>query len=160
MPSWNVFCIHSSCKGVNEFSFRSDITVVCKAMEFGQFPLDKHKCYFMLTSCKFSKNFFLHARISFWLNWFFYLQLVTIQNTWSWVDAIVITGLQEYIGLQRSKKDNLISKSNLIWRETCGSQCLINLISRENQRTLPFNVDIKDLPPHKRVFVGSSSKFN
>ena len=32
--------------------FRSDITVVCKAMEFGQFPLDKHKCYFILTSCK------------------------------------------------------------------------------------------------------------
>ena len=33
--------------------------MVCKAMEFGQFPLDKHKCYFMLTSCKFSKIFFL-----------------------------------------------------------------------------------------------------
>ena len=32
-----------------------------------------------------------------------------------------------------------------------------DLKPRENQRTLPFNVDIKDLPPHKRVFVGSSS---
>ena len=32
--------------------FRSDITVVCRAMEFGQFPLDSHDCYFMLTSCE------------------------------------------------------------------------------------------------------------
>merc|ERR1719317_1424982 len=31
---------------------------------------------------------------------------------------------------------------------------------RENQRTLPFNIDIKDLPPHKRVFVGSSSNYS
>ena len=37
---------------VINFIIRSDITVVCKAMEFGQFPLDKHKCYFILTSCK------------------------------------------------------------------------------------------------------------
>ena len=65
-----------------------------------------------------------------------------------------------YSKRQRSKNDNLISKTDLMWRGTCRSQCLINLISRENQRTLPFNVDIKDLPPHKRVFVGSSSKFN
>ena len=33
-------------------SCRSDITIVCKAMEFGQFPLDNHKCYLMLTSCE------------------------------------------------------------------------------------------------------------
>ena len=32
---------------------RSDITVVCKAMEFGQFPLDSHDCYFLLTSCTY-----------------------------------------------------------------------------------------------------------
>eukprot|EP00090_Calanus_glacialis_P009961 TRINITY_DN18345_c0_g1_i1.p1 TRINITY_DN18345_c0_g1~~TRINITY_DN18345_c0_g1_i1.p1 ORF type:complete len:466 (-),score=107.54 TRINITY_DN18345_c0_g1_i1:448-1845(-) len=32
------------------YKVRSDITIVCKAMEFGQFPLDKHKCYLMLTS--------------------------------------------------------------------------------------------------------------
>ena len=33
-------------------TFRSDITVVCKAMEFGLYPLDNHKCYLILTSCK------------------------------------------------------------------------------------------------------------
>ena len=40
--------------GVHEMFvyYRSDITVVCKAMEFGQFPLDHHKCYFILTSCR------------------------------------------------------------------------------------------------------------
>jgi len=32
------------------YKVRSDITVVCKAMEFGQFPLDNHKCYLILTS--------------------------------------------------------------------------------------------------------------
>jgi len=32
------------------YKVRSDITIVCKAMEFGQFPLDNHKCYLMLTS--------------------------------------------------------------------------------------------------------------
>jgi len=31
------------------YKVRSDITVVCKAMEFGQFPLDNHKCYLLLT---------------------------------------------------------------------------------------------------------------
>ena len=30
--------------------------MVCKAMEFGQFPLDKHKCYFILTSCKYNNS--------------------------------------------------------------------------------------------------------
>ena len=28
------------------------MTIVCKAMEFGQFPLDSHNCYFIMTSCK------------------------------------------------------------------------------------------------------------
>jgi len=32
------------------YKVRSDITVVCKAMEFGQFPLDKHRCFLILTS--------------------------------------------------------------------------------------------------------------
>ena len=47
---------------------RSDITIVCRAMEFGQFPLDSHKCYFLLTSCKspfrflteFSRHFYFY----------------------------------------------------------------------------------------------------
>jgi hypothetical protein len=30
---------------------------------------------------------------------------------------------------------------------------------RENQRTLPFNVDICQLPEAKTIFVGASSKF-
>jgi len=80
------------------YKVRSDITVVCKAMEFGQFPLDKHKCYFMLTSFGYDSE---HMNLS---------------------------GRYSY--------------------------------HRENQRTLPFNVDIKDLPPHKRVFVGSSSNYS
>ena len=29
---------------------------------------------------------------------------------------------------------------------------------KENQRTLPFNVDISDLPKYKTLFKGSSSK--
>ena len=41
--SWNIN---------HQKSFRSDITVVCKAMEFGLYPLDNHKCYLILTSCK------------------------------------------------------------------------------------------------------------
>ena len=44
---------------------RSDITVVCKAMEFGQFPLDKHKCYFILTSCKLSLVYHLSGHLAF-----------------------------------------------------------------------------------------------
>ena len=44
---------------------RSDITVVCKAMEFGQFPLDKHKCYFILTSCKLSLVYHLLGYLAF-----------------------------------------------------------------------------------------------
>ena len=54
----NIFVFQCDCRVTNEAAntalqfFRSDITVVCKAMEFGQFPLDKHKCYFILTSCK------------------------------------------------------------------------------------------------------------
>ena len=35
------------------FFSRSDITIVCKAMEFALYPLDNHKCYLILTSCKF-----------------------------------------------------------------------------------------------------------
>ena len=31
---------------------------------------------------------------------------------------------------------------------------------RENQRTLPFNVDIRPLPEERRLVVGSSSKFS
>ena len=34
------------------YKVRSDITIVCKAMEFALYPLDNHKCYLMLTSCK------------------------------------------------------------------------------------------------------------
>jgi hypothetical protein len=30
---------------------------------------------------------------------------------------------------------------------------------RENQRTLPFNVDIRELPEAKTIFVGDSSEF-
>jgi len=30
---------------------RSDITIVCSAMEFGQFPLDSHKCYSQCIFC-------------------------------------------------------------------------------------------------------------
>ncbi|XP_023326380.1 glycine receptor subunit alpha-3 [Eurytemora carolleeae] len=32
------------------YKIRSDITIVCRAMQFGQFPLDSHKCYFLLSS--------------------------------------------------------------------------------------------------------------
>ena len=46
--SWNINHQHEFAKK----SFRSDITVVCKAMEFGLYPLDNHKCYLILTSCK------------------------------------------------------------------------------------------------------------
>ena len=45
--------------------FRSDITVVCKAMEFGQFPLDSHDCYFLLTSCRYPGRNMLQALHSF-----------------------------------------------------------------------------------------------
>ena len=34
------------------YKVRSDITIVCKAMEFALYPLDNHKCYLILTSCK------------------------------------------------------------------------------------------------------------
>ena len=45
--------------------FRSDITVVCKAMEFGQFPLDSHDCYFLLTSCRYPGQNIVQALHSF-----------------------------------------------------------------------------------------------
>ena len=46
--SWNI----NHQRGFAKKTFRSDITVVCKAMEFGLYPLDNHKCYLILTSCK------------------------------------------------------------------------------------------------------------
>ena len=33
--------------------FRSDITIVCKGMQFSRFPLDEHKCLFKLSSCEY-----------------------------------------------------------------------------------------------------------
>ena len=42
--------------------FRSDITVVCKAMEFGLYPLDNHKCYLILTSCEYLSHV-VHANL-------------------------------------------------------------------------------------------------
>jgi len=80
------------------YKVRSDITVVCKAMEFGQFPLDKHKCYFILTSFGYD------------------------------AEHMVLGGQFHY--------------------------------ERQNQRTLPFNVDIQPLPENKRVVLGSSSNYS
>ena len=31
---------------------RSDVTVVCRDMEFSRYPLDTHVCQFKLSSCK------------------------------------------------------------------------------------------------------------
>ena len=45
------WCLQWKCDC--DICFRADITIVCKAMEFGQFPLDSHSCYFLLTSCQF-----------------------------------------------------------------------------------------------------------
>merc|ERR1719192_1055451 len=80
------------------YKIRSDITVVCKAMEFGQFPLDSHDCYFLLTSFGYDQR------------------------------KMILRGTFFY--------------------------------EKENQRTLPFNVDISDLPQYKRVFRGSSSNYS
>lgn len=79
------------------YKVRSDITVVCKAMEFGQFPLDKHKCYFILTSFGYDS------------------------------EHLILDGRFHY--------------------------------EKENQRTLPFNVEIQALPPEKRLVIGSSSEY-
>ena len=49
--SWNI----NNQRGFAKKTFRSDITVVCKAMEFGLYPLDNHKCYLILTSCKYGQ---------------------------------------------------------------------------------------------------------
>ena len=35
------------------FLYRSDITIVCKGMQFSRFPLDEHKCLFKLSSCEY-----------------------------------------------------------------------------------------------------------
>lgn len=80
------------------YKVRSDITVVCKAMEFGQFPLDKHKCYFILTSFGYDS------------------------------EHMTLDGKFNY--------------------------------EKENQRTLPFNVDIQPLPENKRMVLGSSSNYS
>jgi len=80
------------------YKIRADITVVCKAMEFGQFPLDSHDCYFLLTSFGYDeRKMLLKGRFSY---------------------------------------------------------------EKENQRTLPFNVDILALPEYKTVFTGSSSNYS
>jgi len=84
--------------GLVYYKVRSDITVVCKAMEFGQFPLDKHKCYFILTSFGYDS------------------------------EHMVLKGRFNY--------------------------------EKQNQRTLAFNVIIRDLPDIKRVVVGSSSNYS
>ena len=34
------------------YKLRADLTIVCKGMEFGMYPFDKHICYLKLTSCK------------------------------------------------------------------------------------------------------------
>ena len=38
---------------VSAFFSRSDITIVCKGMQFSRFPLDEHKCLFKLSSCEY-----------------------------------------------------------------------------------------------------------
>jgi len=80
------------------YKIRADITVVCKAMEFGQFPLDSHNCYFLLTSFGYDSR------------------------------KMVLRGKFSY--------------------------------DKKNQRTLPFNVEISDLPENKKTFSGSSSNYS
>ncbi len=51
------------------YKLRADLTVVCKGMEFGMYPFDKHVCYLKLTSCEYNyKNnlwlLFLNANVA------------------------------------------------------------------------------------------------
>jgi len=80
------------------YKVRCDITIVCKAMEFRQYPLDRHNCYLLLTSFGYDSK------------------LMTLKGSF-WYD-------------------------------------------KKNQRTLPFNVEINDLPEHKTIFTGSSSNYS
>ena len=35
------------------YKVRSDVTIVCRGMNFALYPFDRHVCYLKLTSCKF-----------------------------------------------------------------------------------------------------------
>ena len=48
------------------YKVRSDITIVCKAMEFALYPLDNHKCYLILTSCKYNFPSFVGFFVETW----------------------------------------------------------------------------------------------
>jgi len=80
------------------YKVRSDITIVCKAMEFALYPLDNHKCYLILTSFGYDSEH------------------MTLSGRWTY--------------------------------------------RKENQRTLPFNVELRNLPYPKTVFRGSSSNYS
>ena len=82
-------------------------------MQFGQFPLDTHNCYFLLTSCRY---------LSFSPEHFYFSFLPTV-------------------GYDQSK---MILEGEFLY-------------DKENQRTLPFNVDISELPQLMRVYRGTSS---
>jgi hypothetical protein len=45
------------------FPSRSDITVVCKGMQFIQYPLDRHTCYLKFSSCKYQEE----VKINKWM---------------------------------------------------------------------------------------------
>ena len=37
------------------YKVRSDVTIVCRGMNFALYPFDRHVCYLKLTSCKLNK---------------------------------------------------------------------------------------------------------
>ena len=68
----------SSSENILFLCFRSDITIVCKGMQFSRYPLDTHSCMFKLSSCKFKQSscFLLQGS---WLL-FFHISLIPFVN--------------------------------------------------------------------------------
>ena len=58
-------------------NFRSEVTVVCRDMQFSRYPLDSHVCQFKLSSCKF---------FCFFLIWEIFLISDEITFMWQIID--------------------------------------------------------------------------
>ena len=77
----------------------------------------------------------------------------------------IISHLSLVIHIFLNHRTRLFNASNLCWSLfSVGYDTTKMLLrgkfsyERENQRTLPFNVDIRELPETKTIFVGDSSK--
>lgn len=135
--------------------YRSDLTVVCKGMNFALYPFDSHTCYLKLTSCKYkrgsSKEHNTQPEKSISpqkreatdaLNEKGVVQLLTEK-------APVNTKLTQIAHFSTVGHDNteMILRGGFTYHQV-------------NQRALYFNVAVREMDGSSTVFVGKNSNYS